>query len=372
MASRKPFVPVYEESEDAIRTRMLAHPSLTGWRKTPGDFIYDAIAPDFAEVKRLQIGLDTTLRDVHAQYAKGPALDAILNEIGLSRELATPNKRVLQISADAGVVIPVDQKFTAVILDASGNPLQYKLEAGLTFTTGTTTLSANVTCMTTGTIGNLATGSSFILTPSIPGVRSIVDQGTSILGTEDESDDEAFLRYDFHVKHPDTGGNKNDLKRWAESVSGVGAARVLVRWNGNGTSKIVIVGADQNPASAPLVAAVQAYLDPGSSGLGEGKAPAGNRVTVVSANVLTIHISATVTYYTGVNQADVKAAFIQAVKTYMSQIVFTDAAISIAKVGSLLIGTFGVSNYSNLQLNGGTADIAVGTTQVAVIGTVTL
>ncbi|NIK67943.1 baseplate J/gp47 family protein [Paenibacillus sp. BK720] len=372
MADRKTFIPVYEETEDAILARIIGHSAMATWRKEPGDFIYDAVAPDAREILQLQIGMDAVLQSAHAQYAEGDALDEILSDAGLTRLPATPNQRALQITADAGVVIPLGQTFTALILDVNGNPLQYTLDKALSFSTAGLTLTANLTCTTAGAIGNLATGSQFILTPTIPGVRVIVDAGTTIAGGDRETDDEAFKRYDFKVNNPDTGGNKSDLKRWAEEVTGVGAARVIPRWNGNLTTKIVIAGADFTPGSTQLVADVQNHMDPGITGLGEGKAPAGNRVTVVSATALSITVTATVSYFAGVSAADVKVAFTVALKDYLEKIVFSDMPVSIAKIGSLLISTEGVANYSNLKLNNGTADIPVGTEQIAVVGAVTI
>lgn len=372
MAERKTFTPVFEETEETILARILEHEALAAWRKEPGDYMYDAVAPDAAEIQLLQIGLDTVLRDRFAQYAEGDALDEILAGVGLVREAATYSKRSLTITADAGVSLAQGQKLTSLILDSTGTPLQFTLDAAVTFAAGSTSQAVAVTCTTAGTAGNLAAGSQFILTPTIPGIRSIVDNGITTAAQDAETDAAAFKRYDFLVNNPDTGGNKSDLKRWAESVAGVGASRIIPRWAGNMTSKIVIVGDDLAPASADLVAAVQAFMDPGSTGLGDGKAPAGNKVTVVSAAALTVDITAAVTYYSGVSAATVKAAFTQAVEEYLAAIVFTDTAVSVAKIGSLLIGTYGVANYSGLQINGGTADLAVGTEQVAVIGAVTV
>jgi len=364
------FTPVYEENESTIRDRMLGRIS-DDWRKEPGDFIYDAVAPSPLEVKQLQANQDEILRQSFAQFAEGEYLDYKLAEVGLTRGQATANRRTLSVQADAGVTIPAGHTLSTVVLDDEGNPLEYTVDEAVTFDTAGT-LDVDITCKTTGTVGNIATGSQFILSPSIPGVRSISDQGTTVPGQDQESDESAWQRYDFKVKNPDTGGNKNDYVRWAGEVEGVGAAKCIPCWNGNGTVKVVIVDTEYQPASQVLVDEVQEYLDPGSTGLGDGKAPCGAQVTVVAATGLSIGITATVTYTTGYDPVEVKSTFENAVEDYLISLVFTDYDVSYNKIAALLTFTEGVSNFSNLTVNGGTADISIGPEEVAILGVTTI
>lgn len=367
---REVFKPVFEEDESVIMQRMLDRVSDT-WRKDQGDFMYDAIAPAAGEFKRLQAKQDETLKSSFAVYAEGADLDKKLGEIGLERNQATPNIRRLSITADTGVRIPAGHTVSAVIQDADGNPLEYITNAETVFNTEGT-LNVDITAVVAGTQGNLATGTQFILIPPLPGVRAISDQGTLKAGTDTESDESAYAKYEHSLHNPDTGGNKHDYVRWAKEVDGVGEAQTVPRWNGNGTVKVVIIGADFQPDSGPLTAEVQNYLDPGSRGLGEGKAPLGAAVTVVSATAKAINVTATVTYAPGQVPDEVRAAFISSINDYLKSLIFTQQPVIYNKIGSLLIGTAGVLNYSNLSVNGGTEDILVDSEEVAVIGTITI
>jgi uncharacterized phage protein gp47/JayE len=214
----------------------------------------------------------------------------------------------------------------------------------------------------------------------LPGIKSIVDNGSTILAEDTESDLEAWERYKLRAQNPDTGGNKNDYVRWVQdNIDGIGKAVCVPRWNGNGTVKVVIVGADFGPASNTLVNEVQDYLDPiAYQGLGYGKAPMGAAITVASAVDKPINIAATVTYSVGADPLTVQAAFQEAVKEYLKSIVFvTDPnhsgslyPVAYNKIGALLITTKGVENYSGLTLNGGQVDIPLVTWEVATLGTV--
>jgi len=355
--TRPVFVPVFEEDESVILNRTLARlPEI--WRKEPGDFVYDTVATSPLEIKQLEINQDYVLKSGFAQYAEGSDLDAALAGRGLERYPATPNKRALQILADAGVVIPTGKRLSVVILDNNGNTLEYTVDSTVTYAVSGT-MDVAITCSQVGVIGNVVTGSQFIIIPPIPGVRSITDTGTTELGTDAETDAAAWERYDFTVKNPDTGGNKNDYVRWATDITGVGKAKCIPRWDGVNTVKVIIVGTDFTPALTALVDEVQLKLDPDSAGLGEGKAPCGAAVTVVAADNLVIGITATVTY--AGDPVTTGASFIVAVAAYLASLVFVDSSSIVwARIGAILITTPGVSNYTDLIINGGTADITVG------------
>jgi uncharacterized phage protein gp47/JayE len=368
--ARKTFTPVYEEEESVIRDRILARISDV-WRKELGDFIFDAVAAVPLEIKQEEIGLDQVLKGRFAQYAEGTELDECLADVGLARGEATYNRRILSLTADAGVVIPAGHTASVVILDVDGNPLEYTVDLLVTFATASTQ-NVEITCKTAGTAGNVHAGSSFILLPPIPGVRTILDSGTTLAAQDTESDEAAYERFYDKVTNPDTGGNRNDYVRWAELVTGVGRAMCTPRWNGNNMVKVTIVGDDMLPASPELVADVQEVLDPGSTGLGDGKAPAGAQVTVNSASGLVLDIVADVMYEAGYGPSGVAVEFSATIRTYINTLIFTVYPVLYAKIGALLMATEGVYNQTGLTVNGGTEDIAPAAEQVAVLGTVTI
>lgn len=371
------FTTFFEEDENTIRDRILANPSLEAWRKEPGDFIYDAVAATPLEVKQLQISQDTILKNAFPQYAEGDYMDEHLAEIGLTRIAATPNKRHVSIMADAGVIIPANHTASVVILDNNGNPLEFSVDDTAAFDVAGMK-SVALTCRSTGAATNVPLGTQFILLPPIPGVRSIVDAGTTVAGGDAENDADAWQRYLFRVSNEDTGGNKNDYVRWATERPGVGKAKCIPRWNGNGTVKLVIVGADDLPATPTVVNDLQAYMDPGAQGLGEGRAPFGAAVTIESAQALTVNVAATIIRANGYTLDQVRTAFAATLTAYLKSLVFSDDGtgnsypVAYNQIGAKLITTPGVVNYSGLTINGGIADIAVGQLQAPVVGTVTL
>ena len=128
----------------------------------------------------------------------------------------------------------------------------------------------------------------------VDGLISCTLGALAVPATDAENDDSARQRLINKVSGPDENGNASQIRTWCESVEGVGRARIIPLWDGPTTVKAVIIGTDGKAASAGVVSAVQNYIDPGASGMGEGAAAIGQFVTVVAATNLTINVSVSV------------------------------------------------------------------------------
>ena len=67
-----------------------------------------------------------------------------------------------------------------------------------------------------------------------------------------------------------------------------------------------------------------------------------------------------------------KADFEAAVTAYFRRIAFTDSALSLSKIGYLLLDIAGVSDYTELKLNGSTQSITIEDGSVPVLTEVTI
>ncbi|HOV80185.1 MAG TPA: baseplate J/gp47 family protein [Bacillota bacterium] len=115
------------------------------------------------------------------------------------------------------------------------------------------------------------------------------------------------------------------------------------------------------------------YRSTFSKDTGEGKAPVGARVTVEPATAVLINVSATLTIAPGYNADSVKAAVRDNIAAYIKSLAFTsDNDVRYVRIGQAILDTPGVQDYSNLTVNNGTANVAIGDQEVAVLGTVNL
>ncbi|MDD7253717.1 MAG: baseplate J/gp47 family protein, partial [Firmicutes bacterium] len=148
------------------------------------------------------------------------------------------------------------------------------------------------------------------------------------------------------------------------SVTGVGAAKIYPLASGPGTVKVIIASADKKAASSTLVNEVQEYID--------SVRPVGATVTVISATELPVNITARVSIGQGENSASVQSKFQLAIIRYLAANAYETGSINLSMIGKILLDTEGVTDYSNLKLNGTAENVNLTEEQIAVIGTVTL
>jgi len=348
---------VYEnQTYDAIMARLLAAVPDT-LDKREGSFIWDALSPAALELAQLYIQLDLVMQYGFAQTTYGQYLDYRAGEHGLARKEATKATGQVTITGSSGTVVPAGS------LLATGAGVQFETLAEVTIGE-TGSITTDVRAVEAGTRGNVPAATITVIPVSIAGVTAVTNMSSTTGGTDQETDAALLERLLEKVRTPATSGNVAHYLQWAKEVPGVGDAKVFPLWNGNGTVKVVIIDNNKQPAGAEIVANVAAYI--------EEVRPIGATVTVESATALDIDVIATLTLTPETVLADVKTAFEAALTSYLKQIAFKQSYVSYAQVGSLLLDTPGVLDYSNLTLNTGTGNVAIGDTQVAVKGTVTL
>ncbi|QUI25513.1 baseplate J/gp47 family protein [Vallitalea pronyensis] len=328
--------------------------------KRQGSIIYDAIAPACAELAQLYIELDTAIQMAFVTTSSGTYLDRKCADYGIYRKQAT---KALRKGVFQGATPSIGSRFghndlTYVIKDNQNGMDNVTLE-----------------CEQAGQVGNRDTG-TLIPIEEIEGLISAQLQDILIPGEDTETDASLRDRQQEKVKKAATSGNIYHYQKWAKDVKGVGAAKVIPRWQGDYTVKVMVVDTLMEPATPELVGQIQDYIDPGVEGSGKGTAPIGAKCTIEAATPTTINVSATVT---GTDHATLKTIFETALKAYFTTLIADSwqdkdsYAISHAKVGAILLDAIsqaGGSDYANLMINEGTSNIVL-THQVPIIGAVT-
>lgn len=326
-------------------------------QKTEGSLIYDALASAALELAQAYIELDMVIQLGFAQTTYGQYLDMRAAEHGLTRKPATKATGQVTITGTQGTVIPAGSLF------ATGAGIQFQTTTEVSINE-TGQVTANIEAVEVGASGNVPARAINTIPVAIPGVTAVTNTNPTTGGTDEESDADLLARLLEKVRNPATSGNVAHFKQWALEVAGVGDAKVFPLWNGNGTVKVVIIDGNKQPASAELVQAVADYI--------EEVRPICYAVTVVSATALNINVSATLTLDPAYMLTQVQPTIEAAITEYLKSIAFQQDYVSYAKIGSLILDTPGVLDYTNLTVNSGTGNVAIGSEQVAVLGTVTL
>lgn len=208
------------------------------------------------------------------------------------------------------------------------------------------------------------------------------------LGADEESDDALRSRLREKIAGPAENGNRQHYKTWCESVDGVGRARIEPLFAGENTVRAILYSPDGLPCTADVVQAVQDYVDPITQyyefedkdhnkyicgdGFGDGVANLGAHFLAVAANSLQITISFAVTLTDGATLEDCRTAATEAVTDYLKELALEseeDSAIivRISTIGAMISELSQVLDYSNLTLNGGSANLVLGSTEVPVL-----
>lgn len=309
-----------------------------------GSIIYDALAPCAYHLAQTYFALDMFVDLVSGDTAVGEYLDRVVSDYGITRKVAT--YAVRQITTTGAVNIGTRWGI---------NDTSYAITALLS----TNTYSA--TCEQLGETGNQYTGAL----ENIDNVSGITATLTDIItsGQDEETDDNLRERFYTYLQRPSTSGNAFNYNEWALLVPGVGDAKVFPLWDGNGTVKVLVV--DSNMAiDETLEPIVLSYI--------ETVRPIGATVTVDSPGEKIIGITANIVLNGMLIYEDVVSAFTSAIATYFKELVFDTYSVSYAKVGSLLLSTPGIADYNTLLVDGGTANITIGETEMPIVGEITL
>lgn len=343
-------------SREKIQDRMLNNISDT-FDKSRGSFFYDALMPVSIELEDAYKKQEEILNKGFAATAVGSDLDKKVLEQGLTRKQSTKATTTVTITGTKGAAINKGDKvasdtvnfiiFDSLVIDETGKA------------------QVSVECEESGSIGNVPREAIKYFPVTISGLSSVINENEVTNGYDGETDEELRQRYFDKVQTPATSGNKRHYRNWAKEVIGVGDAKVFPLWNGNGTVKLVIIDSNKTGAEQELIDEVVKYI--------EDNRPIGASVTVESAKEILININVKLSIDTNnYTQEEVIKNIESSITEYLKGLAFTENQVSYAKIGSLILSSIGVLDYSNLTVNNNTSNIITAEQEVAVLGAVTV
>lgn len=373
------MIDLSQQTYQNILTQMLDQVPAT-FDKRDTSPIPTALGPAAYALEGFYISLNQVQLAAYVQTATGQALDYLAVIAGLTRYPASAAVRL----GIFDMAVPIGSRYSTI---NGADSINFRATAA---TTGETEgdYYYQLTAETPGSIGNEYTGPILPIT-AIPGLNSAQITDILVPGDDEESDEAFRARIIEALNDRPFGGNIASYRTYIMAIDGVGAVQVYPTWNGGGTVKCSVLGADFLPASPTLVENVQNAVDPPpNQGLGLGTAPIGAQVTIVAPDTLTVNVSATLQLASGYAIGQVQTPIQQAIENYMLSVrqewatpvnttsVEYQANVYVARIVAAIVSVPGVINATNVQLNGGTADLilteAGATQQVPITGTVTL
>ena len=331
----------YRKSADSIQKELLSEIE-DSYEKSKGYFLWDILKAVAVGIKNLLEKLQIVSDKLDIENIYGEERERfIFQRTGITRRQATFSEGVITVKGN-GIVKKGDLFETEGLIRFKAVETVNVIEQA----------DIIVKAVTAGAIGNVPMGSITKMPITIQGITSCTNHTATEGGYQQENDKDLLVRYYERLREPATSGNIYHYKRWAKEVEGVGAVNVFPLWNGDNTVKIVIIDLERQPASDELVEKVQNYIDPNSTGTGQGQAPIGAYCTVESAKPKIINVSVLLHVSKYVVLEVIKKEIENKIIEYFKQIAFEQEYASFAQIGANILSVENVLDYENMTLNG--------------------
>lgn len=327
------------------------------YEKTEGYLLFDVTEAVGLEMDEFDRELEIARDNFDADNLEGEILTKYCYQRkGIQRKPAVSAKGIVTVSG-TGTVEQGD-------LFETENGVQFEAAETVEVTDSG---DVNVIAVIPGNNGIVGANTITDMPVTIAGISACNNDQPTHGGYDEETDDSLRNRFYEAVRNPSGNGNRASYKAWAKQVTGVGDAKVFPLAKGVGTVDVVIINSEMKPADAELVKSTQDYIDPDSTGEGNGQAPIGARCYASSATGKDVNVSVTVSAKSTATKESVKLEVKNAVINYLKNIAFVANKVSLAQVGNAILEVPDVVDYENLKLNGSMSSVSVGDREVAIL-----
>lgn len=337
--------------------------------KSEGSFAWDIVSRPTARMFAylMQYALIEGIKIAFPRYSYGSYLDELAKSNSLQRKTATHATGKITVTGTAGVSIPVGSVFSTESKSDTESIDFETTEKAVIGEDGTVDIA--VQCTEAGINGNVSVGTIIMKSSDLPdGITAVTNAEPTVGGTDEEDDESLIERIESveQSKSVSFVGSVSDYKRWAESVDGVGKAKVIPAQDNSGMVTIVLTDANGDPASDVLCQAVYDEI----IGVKEDESDRmtninGNLLTVKAPETVEITVSATLYLDNTVSLSEIKTAYLKALSEHLTATNST-GKVKYSDICSLLHSMNGVEDYSDVTLNEGTVNISLEKDEIAV------
>lgn len=342
----------YEEYLTAMLARLP-----DSYQKTPGFPVYDIISACAIAAVEISDEISDAKSKLYLDNLSGDELDSYVRDrSGLER-------------------IDGDFAYGSVTVYGNGEipaGTLFSTSSGLTFESTETVYitdegEVSICAADMGSLYNVAENTVTRFPVTVQGLTAVTNPKAVTGGADRESDESLRERYREKMSEPPINGNIYAYREWAMSVDGVGGVKVIPLGHGPGTVDIKIVNASGAEPSEDLVKAVQDYIDPGSTGKGQGVAPIGAACLVEPAAFTAYDLKGEVILDGSREEDEVDAELKRSIGQVFSE-AFSDNVLRYSSVVEAIMHTAGVKRFTTISLGGGYTDISLEDNTAAKLG----
>ena len=310
-----------------------------------------------AELQSLLMQADWVLDQSFPQTAQGMYLDYHAETRGITRAAAEKAAGVIRFAAADKVTAACPIEKGTVCMTAEG--VRFETTEDAAIAVGSQWVDVPAQAAEAGAGGNVIAGTVTLLSAMPVGVVQCTNPAAFSGGCDAESDEALRRRVLASYQRLPNGANAAYYEQEAMRYPGVAAAKAVGRARGIGTVNVVIATHAGVPDAA-LLAAVETDL--------QKKREIAVDVKVLAPAVETVAVTAALKAAPGYTFAEAKAGAQSALEALFTGELL-GKSVTTARLLTLLCGVEGVEN---VHLTAPAADVAVGSTELPMLGTVTI
>ena len=310
-----------------------------------------------AELQSLLMQADWVLDQSFPQTAQGMYLDYHAETRGITRGAAEKAAGTLRFAAADKVTAACPIEKGTVCMTAEG--VRFETTEDAAIAVGSQWVDVSAQAAEAGAGGNVIAGTVTLLSAMPVGVVQCTNPAAFSGGCDAESDETLRGRVLASYQRLPNGANAAYYEQEAMRYPGVAAAKAVGRARGIGTVNVVIATHAGVPDAA-LLAAVETDL--------QKKREIAVDVKVLAPAVETVAVTAALKAAPGYTFAEAKAGAQSALEALFTGELL-GKSVTTARLLTLLCGVEGVEN---VHLTAPAADVAVGSTELPMLGTVTI
>ena len=326
--------------------------------------VYSSNMPVAYELSKNSLSLEELTKRIHAKsaYLNGytEELEKFCEDVGIYMHKKTYAEGIVHVTGNPNSVLPLGS------LVAKAGALVYKTMADLTLDS-TGNGFVKIIATDAGSKYNASVGEINLFPVKYMGILTVTNKEAITNGYDDETIDSLYNRYINKVSKPSTGGNRYDYENWALSISEVGYAKCIPaeEIGQGGIVKVIIADNNNRKASAKLIKKVHDYIE-------SVRPVLAGTLQVITVTEVKINITADVEIDTSTTLNEVENTFKKELEKYFKENVHNHKKISIAKMQSILMSLSGVTDCSNLLINGNDTNLLLGEEEISVLNSVSL
>ena len=325
--------------------------------------IYSSNMPIAYELSKNSLSLEELTKRIHAKsaYLNGyvEELEKFCEDVGIYMHKKTYAEGIVYVTGNPNATLPLGS------LVAKAGAITYKTMADLTLDS-TGNGFVKIIATNAGSECNAKIGEINLFPIKYVGILTVTNKEAITNGYDDETIDSLYNRYINKISKPSTGGNVYDYENWALSVSDVGYAKCIPaeEIGQGGIVRVIIADNNNRKASKELIKRVYDYID-------SVRPVLAGTLEVITVTEINTDITADVEIDTSTTLNEVENMFRKELEKYFKDN-SNSKKISIAKMQSILMSLSGVTDCSNLLINGRNTNLILSEEEISVLNSVSL